>query len=260
MLLDEVVDDPTRNDRERLLARATGAGVIRWSPPGPYEVAFSTRLGGVSEGPYASLNLGRLTGRRRRSAWTRTGAGSAPRSGGRLERLALNRQVHSATVHQARPGARGEPGDGLWTDEPDLPVLAMTADCLPIALARVNGAHPGVAVLHAGWRGLLGGARARRRRGARRAAPRPPSARRSGRAATRSARRSPSRFATAFGRDVTRNRHVDLWTAAERALRGAGVEHVERFDLCTSCNPELFFSHRRDGEPRGVQGVIARVA
>ena len=36
--------------------------MIRWSPPGPYEVVFSTREGGVSEGPYASLNLGRLTG------------------------------------------------------------------------------------------------------------------------------------------------------------------------------------------------------
>ena len=38
------------------------------------------------------------------------------------------------------------------------------------------------------------------------------------------------------------------------------VVRIERFDLCTSCNPELFFSHRRTGKPRGVQGVIARVA
>jgi copper oxidase (laccase) domain-containing protein len=43
-------------------------------------------------------------------------------------------------------------------------------------------------------------------------------------------------------------------------LRDAGVERVERFDLCTACNPELFFSHRRDGKPRGVQGVLARVS
>ena len=69
--------------------------MIRWSPPGPYEVAFSTRQGGVSDGPYESLNLGRLTGddvervdenRRRLCAEV----------GGRLDRLALNRQVHSA--------------------------------------------------------------------------------------------------------------------------------------------------------------------
>ena len=67
-------------------------------------------------------------------------------------------------------------------------------------------------------------------------------------------------FGEAFGADVLHGRNLDLWTAAERALRAAGVEEVERVDLCTACNPELFFSHRRTGLPRGVQGVIARVA
>jgi copper oxidase (laccase) domain-containing protein len=67
-------------------------------------------------------------------------------------------------------------------------------------------------------------------------------------------------FTSAFGPDLLRGRNLDLWTAAERALLAAGVEEVERVDLCTSCNPELFFSHRRTGKPRGVQGVIARVA
>ena len=57
-----------------------------------------------------------------------------------------------------------------------------------------------------------------------------------------------------------RGTNLDLWTAAERALKAAGVEQVERVDLCTACNPDLFFSHRRTGKPRGVQGVIARVA
>ena len=41
--------------------------------------------------------------------------------------------------------------------------------------------------------------------------------------------------------------NLDLWTAAERALRAAGVARVERLDLCTACDPERFFSHRRDG-------------
>ena len=130
--------------------------MIRWDVPGPYEVVFSTRVGGVSEGPYESLNLGRMTGddvervdENRRRLCAEIGA--------EPERLALNRQVHSTLVHRAVAGARGEPGDGLWTDEPDVPVLAMTADCLPIALVRANGAAPAVAVLHVGWRGLLGG-------------------------------------------------------------------------------------------------------
>ena len=67
-------------------------------------------------------------------------------------------------------------------------------------------------------------------------------------------------FTALYGPGVLRGRNLDLWTAAELALRAEGVERIERIDLCTSCNPELFFSHRRTGKPRGVQGVIARVA
>ena len=83
--------------------------LIRWDGPPGYEVAFSTRQGGVSEGPFESLNLGRLTddepanvdeNRRRLCA----GVGADP------DRLAMNRQVHAAAVHRAKPGARGRPG------------------------------------------------------------------------------------------------------------------------------------------------------
>src|SRR5207248_4251874 len=72
------------------------------------------------------------------------------------ERLAFNRQIHSPTVHRAEAGKRGTPGDGLWTDEPHVPLLAMSADCLPIAVAATNGRRR-LAVLHAGWRGLSEG-------------------------------------------------------------------------------------------------------
>jgi YfiH family protein len=233
--------------------------VIRWVPPGPYEVVFSTRVGGVSEGPYASLNLGRLSGddvarvdENRRRVCAEVGADA--------ERLAMNRQVHSALVHRAQPGVRGTtPGDGLWTDEPDLPLLALTADCLPIALARVNGDAPAVAVLHAGWRGLLGGivAEGIRAIGGRLHAAIGPAI---GPCCYEVGPEVAKPFAAAFGPDVVRGRKLDLWSAAERALSEAGVETVERVDLCTCCNPELFFSHRRTGEPRGGQGVLARVA
>jgi len=232
--------------------------MIRWLPPGPYEVAFSTRIGGVSEGPYDSLNLGRMTGddvervdenRRRLCAEI----GAAP------ERLALNRQIHSTLVHRAERGARGEPGDGLWTEEPDLAVLTMSADCLPIALARVGEGPPGVAVLHAGWRGLLAGivAEGVHALGGRAHAAIGPAI---GPCCYEVGSEVAEPFAKAFGPDVLHGRKLDLWTAAERALLAAGVEEVERVDLCTSCNSELFFSHRRTGKPRGVQGVIARVA
>ncbi len=233
--------------------------MIRWEAPGPYEVVFSTRVGGVSEGPYASLNLGRLTGdvvervdENRRLLCAEVG--------GDLGRLALNRQVHSATVHRAAAGRRGEPGDGLWTDERDVPVLAFAADCLPLALVRANGGAPAVAVLHAGWRGVLAGivrAGAAALGGGELAACVGPAI---GPCCYEVGPEVAEPFAAAFGADVVRDGKLDLWAAAERALRAAGVGRVERLDLCTACNPELFFSHRRTGEPRGVQGVIARVA
>ena len=233
--------------------------MIRWRPPGPYEVAFSTREGGVSEGPFDSLNLGRLTGddvervdENRRRLCAEIGADPL--------RLALNRQVHSTLVHRAEPGARGEPGDGLWTEEPDLPVLAMTADCLPIALARVGGERPGVAVLHVGWRGLLAGIVAEGVEDARRAAPR------RGRPCDRTVLlRGRPRGGRAVRGRVRAGRHArpeprSLERRRARAARRQASTEVERVDLCTHCNPELFFSHRRTGQPRGVQGVIARVA
>ncbi len=230
--------------------------MIRWDPPG-YAVVFSTREGGISEGPYASLNLGRMTGdnvervdENRRLLCAEIDVDAA--------RLTLNRQVHSTLVHRAEPGVRGEPGDGLWTDEPGQPILAMTADCLPIALARADG-QPAVAVVHAGWRGLLAGivrVGAEALGGRLHAAIGPAI----GPCCYEVGEEVSKPFAEAFGSDVVRGRKLDLWSAAERALVAAGVEDVVRTDLCTFCNPDRFFSHRRTGKPRGVQGVIARVA
>ncbi len=232
---------------------------LRWDAPGPYEVVFTTRAGGVSEGPYASLNLGRKTGddvervdENRRRACAEIGAD--------VERLALNYQMHTALVHRARPGARGEPGDGLWSDEPDLPILALSADCLPIALARSNGRAPAVAVVHVGWRGLLAGmiesAVAALGGGALAAAVGPAI----GPCCYEVRDDVAGPFRARFGPGIVEAGRLDLWRAAEDALEGAGVTQVERVDLCTACHPELFFSHRRDGKPRGVQGVLARVA
>jgi YfiH family protein len=238
--------------------------VIRWSPPGPYEVVFSTREGGVSEGAYASLNLGRLTGddvervdENRRRLCAEVGA--------ELQPLALNRQVHSTLVHRAVAGQRGEPGDGLWTDERDVPILAMTADCLPVALVRAGG-PPAVAVVHVGWRGLLAGILGNAVQAL--SEPRVSEAR--GLLAAVGPAIGPccyevgpdvsEPFRDAFGDDVVHGRTLDLWTSAERALRRAGVDEVARLGACTFCNPDRFFSHRRTGKPRGVQGVVARVA
>jgi copper oxidase (laccase) domain-containing protein len=66
-------------------------------------------------------------------------------------------------------------------------------------------------------------------------------------------------FRERFGLQVVRNGRLDLPSATEQALRASGVASVSRVDLCTACNPDLFFSHRRDGRQTGRQGLIAYV-
>jgi purine-nucleoside/S-methyl-5'-thioadenosine phosphorylase / adenosine deaminase len=232
--------------------------VIRWEPDG-YAVVFTTRLGGVSDGPYASLNLGRKSGddvervdENRRLACDAVGAD--------VEKLALNYQVHSARILRAVPALRGERADGLWTDEAGLPLLALAADCLPIVLVRAGERRPALAVLHAGWRGLLAGivaAGAEAVGGDRLAAAVGPGI---GPCCYEVGDEVAEPFRAAFGDDVVRGRNLDLWTSAERALRAAGVADVHRVDRCTACEPETFFSHRRDRGRTGRQGVIAYVA
>src|SRR5262249_59954319 len=72
------------------------------------------------------------------------------------DRVAMNRQVHGALVNRAFAGQRGTPGDGLWTQEPGLPLLKLTADCLPVVLLQTD-ARPRLVLLHVGRLGLLEG-------------------------------------------------------------------------------------------------------
>ena len=231
--------------------------LLWWDAPGPYEVAFSTRRGGVSRGPYESLNLGLLTddepdnveeNRRRLCA----AIGADP------ERLAMNRQVHAATVNRAAAGERGKEGDGLWTDEPGVPMLKFTADCLPVALARRNG-RPALALLHAGRLGLLEGILqagvAALGEGPLAAAVGPAI----GPCCYEVGDDIAETYSARFGAEAVRGRNLDLWTVAERILRDAGVDAVERVDVCTACSAD-FFSHRRDRGVTGRQGVIGYVA
>jgi YfiH family protein len=125
----------------------------------------------------------------------------------------------------------------------------VTADCLPVALAGPKG----VAMAHGGWRGLAGGVltRAAEAVEARAAAIGPGI----GPCCYEVGEEVLSEFAALDA--VSDGRHLDLGAVAEALLRRSGVDEVERADLCTSCNPELFYSHRRDGEKTGRQAGIA---
>lgn len=237
--------------------------VIGWDAPFPYRVAFSTRLGGVSEGPYRSLNLGALTGddpervleNRRRLAAT---VGADPL------RATMAWQQHGARVAEARPTgiltgtAVFEQCDGLWSRERGQAMALVTADCLPVAVCRTEG-EPVLCLLHAGRRGLLAGivdAGVGTLGGGVLAAVIGPGI---GPCCYEVGEEIAEPFRVAFGDDVARDGRLDLWTAAERALAAAGCATVERTDLCTACDPERFFSHRRDAGLTGRQGVIGYV-
>ena len=230
--------------------------LFRWDAPGPYVAAFSTRRGGVSEPPFDSLNLGKLTtddparvAENRRLLCEEVGADS--------ELLCFGRQVHGAEVHRAT--GQGEPGDGVWTDERGTPLLVFTADCVPVALARANGDRPAIAAVHVGWRGLLGGVvenAARAIGGGKLTAVIGPGI---GPCCYEVGEEVAGPFRARFGRSVVRGGNVDLWAATDQALKEAGAD-VTRVDLCTACHPELFFSHRRERGTTGRQGLIAYVA
>jgi purine-nucleoside/S-methyl-5'-thioadenosine phosphorylase / adenosine deaminase len=236
--------------------------LIRWDAPGPYRVAFSTRVGGVSEDPYASLNLGIMTGdeparvlENRRRLCKEVGVDA--------ERGQMAWQQHGAVVREAEPKGLttlvDRPAcDGLWSEEPGVGMLLVAADCLPIALARIDGGRAGLAVLHAGWKGLLGGivSEGTRALDGRVAAVIGPGI---GPCCYEVRADVADPYRAAFGRAIVRDGRLDMWTAAERALRDAGCESVERTDLCTACHPDLFFSHRRDGARTGRQGILGAV-
>jgi polyphenol oxidase len=216
---------------------------------------FTTRRGGVSDGPYQSLNLG---------LWTDDERDRVAENRARVERisggrLAQARQVHGTDVIEANPGHVAE-ADGQVTARRGVAAMALTADCLPIALARANGDRPAVGVLHAGRIGLLAGiveAGVDALGGARLVAAIGPCI---GACCYEVGDDVAAAYRARFGATVLRGRNLDLRRAAEQALLASGVERVDHVDLCTACHADRFFSYRRDGEPRGGQGVIAYVS
>jgi purine-nucleoside/S-methyl-5'-thioadenosine phosphorylase / adenosine deaminase len=220
---------------------------------------FSTRRGGVSQGPYESLNLGILTDdgpervaeNRRRVART---VRVAP------ERVAMGWQVHGTDLLEwdAPPSDRAyaEPGgkvlprvDGHLTVEPNLALLVLVADCYPVALS--DGAR--TAILHCGWRPLAGGIIER----AIERFDEPPSAA-VGPGIGGCCYEVGPEVLEAFGdlEGVASGRMLDLRAVIGRKLAAAGVAQVQHLDHCTSCRPDLYFSHRRDGGVTGRQGGL----
>jgi YfiH family protein len=221
---------------------------------------FTTRRGGVSSGPYASLNLGISTDDD--PAAVRANRERVAEAIGRP--LAGLRQVHGASVVRTGAPRGGAPpeADGQLATQPGVAPMVLVADCLPIVVA-LPGA---VTVLHAGWRGLAGGIVS------------------TGLAALTAAAGWPAGEAVAaigpgaggccyeVGEEVHaafaahapgvhRGRNLDLKAIARAELQAAGVGAVHDIGLCTLCAPPgLLFSHRRAGGVTGRQAGIAWLA
>jgi YfiH family protein len=217
-------------------------------------VAFTDRRGGVSESPYESLNLAARVGddgpaveeNRRRAA----AAAGFP-----LATLALARQVHGSSVRDVASGEAGVVGeaDVLVARRGGVVLGMLTADCAPVVLAGPDG----VGVVHAGWRGLVGGAIE------------------AGVEALGDVSRAwvgPCIRSCCYevGEDVVSafaasrlpiagHGRIDIGEAATVALRNAGVGEVVVSGICTSCDTD-FFSHRRDGITGRQGGFVARLA
>jgi polyphenol oxidase len=225
--------------------------------------AFSTRAGGVSEGPYASLNVGLLTGDDpERVVENRlllaAAVGLDPAA------IALGHQVHGTAIERwgaapdpvrhgfGRTGTELPDVDGHTTARHGLGLLVQVADCLPVALASERR----VAMIHCGWRGLAAGIVAH----ALTLFESPPAAA-VGPGIGPCCYEVGAEVLAAFD-DVdgaADGRMLDLRRIAEARLREGGVESVEHVDLCTSCRDDLFFSHRRDGGVTGRQcGIVWR--
>jgi len=232
--------------------------------------AFSTRLGGVSQGPFASLNLGNPNrcavqdDRRRIEANYALLLSGISCPGGIPLRV---HQVHGNAVACVNPGEAfdvHQKADALLSRDAGRVISVRTADCAAVLLAGEGGKT--VAVVHAGWRGIVAGVIAATVR------------RLGGRAADHVAAIGPciSRdafdvgsevldpFAALFGSESPIDRgdgkrgKADLRAAARLQLLACGLEadQIDGTDRCTVKHEEEFFSHRRD---RGVTGRMAAV-
>lgn len=230
--------------------------------------AFLTRLGGVSQGPYATLNLGHTVG---------DDLGAVQENHRRVfalfgvdrERVVSPYQVHSAHV---RPVGREHGGtvqngtDGLLTATPGLMLLFRFADCVPLLLW--DPVHRAVGLVHAGWRGLANGV-----------------VRAAVDAFVRHARSCPEDLWAGIGPaigpccyqvgpeviervaqavslrpDPVHRRddglYLDLPGAVQAELEALGVRRIEASGICTACHTDEWFSHRAEGGRTGRFGAL----
>lgn len=235
---------------------STGGAVYVAPDPEPRgaRIYFFTRLGGVSESPFDSLNVSARVGDGEAAVAENLSRTRAAMGG---QKSAWVRQVSGAdVVRVSEPGLAGA-ADALLTSVEGLTLSVAVADCAPVALVGETG----VGMVHSGWRGTLGGISGK-------------AVGEMGEAAVRAyigpcireccyevSEELAEKFAAEFGEGVVSGRNLSLPAAIRENLRRAGVEEVFDLGLCTGCRRDLFYSHRKEGPRTGRNlAAVARSA
>lgn len=217
-------------------------------------VVFTTREGGASDGRYESMNIGRFTDDDRKTVNANIDTLQTTLG---LEAFQLMHQVHSGSLTASDWGSTDEmpTADATTTTERLLGLLATGADCPPVALASASR----VAILHCGWRPVAADI-----------------------IETAVNAFDGEDFEAAIGpgicqkhfevgqevidalqpesADAADGRQLDLRAVIATRLEKAGASKVQNVDRCTYCEPDQFFSHRRDKGATGRQaGVVWRI-
>ncbi len=243
-----------------------------------YLHGFSTRLGGVSEGIYKSMNLSFTRGDEE-AAVRENFKRIAAAIGFSFKNIVCSDQTHTTNVRVVTECDRGNGitrekdfynVDGLVTNVPGLVLATFYADCVPLFF--IDPIHRAVGLSHSGWRGTVERMGEKTLRTMAEAfGTRPEDV---------FAAIGPSicadcyevskdvadvfiqEFAQEAGQLLSSKKNekyqLDLWKANELILLHAGIlpAHLEVTDICTCCNPELLFSHRASQGKRGNLGAF----
>ena len=235
---------------------------------------FSTRLGGVSEGKFATLNFTFTRGDNPEHVMENYRRMAAVLDV-EVDRMVLSHQTHTTNVRRVTAADMGkgivkerdyQDVDGLITDLPGITLVTFYADCVPLYF--VDPVHKAIGLSHSGWRGTVN---------------------RMGRVTLDAMKHSfgtdPADVIAAIGPSICVNCYevgadtaeefkksfskdqwdlilskgcedkyqLNLWKANELILKEAGVkpENIHTTNICTRCNSDLLFSHRKAGNERG---------
>jgi YfiH family protein len=227
-----------------------------WPAPAHVFAASTTRVGGISEGPYASLNLGAHVGDDQDAVRQNRGI---LKDALRLpaEPLWLE-QVHGNEVL----GKDGSCADARVVGAGQVAVV-MTADCLPVLFTDLAGTQ--VAAAHAGWRGLEAGILENTVQAMQAESPEimawlgpaiGPDAFEVGDEVREAFLRHDANAVEAFRPSPAGRWLADIYMLARQRLARVGIKQVYGGDLCTYSDEERFFSFRRDRETGRMASLI----